>query len=80
LEISVDTVHEILCAGRARWKIENEVLNTLKSQDYHLDHIVGLGQKALESRLHDAYNVSLHGGSDSAALLWPVPVRTGKSW
>lgn len=47
LEISADNVHDIMCAGRARWKIENEVFNTLKNQGYHLDHNFGLGKKHL---------------------------------
>jgi hypothetical protein len=30
--------------GRAHWKIENETFNTLKNQDYHLEHNFGHGQ------------------------------------
>ena len=33
--------------GRTRWKIENETLNTLKNQDYHLEHNYGHGQQYL---------------------------------
>ena len=31
----------------ARWKIENETLNTLKNQGYHFDHNFGHGNKNL---------------------------------
>ena len=33
--------------ARARWKIENETLNTLKNQGYHFEHNFGLGKKHL---------------------------------
>ena len=37
----------IMRAGRARWKIENEVFNTLKNQNYHFEHNYGHGKKNL---------------------------------
>ena len=40
---------EIVKAGRARWKIENE--NTLKTKGYHLEHNFGHGEKHLSSLL-----------------------------
>jgi len=33
--------------GRCRWKIENEVFNTLKNQGYHIEHNYGHGEKHL---------------------------------
>lgn len=33
--------------GRARWRVENEVFNTLKNQGYHLEHNYGHGKKNL---------------------------------
>ena len=33
--------------GRGRWKIENELFNTLKHQGYQLEHNYGHGQKYL---------------------------------
>ena len=33
--------------GRGRWKIENELFNTLKNQGYQLEHNYGDGQKQL---------------------------------
>ena len=47
LPLSDDTVYDIMRAGRARWKIENETFNTLKNQGYNLGHNYGLGEKNL---------------------------------
>ena len=41
----------IVAAGRARWKIENENNNTLKTKGYHLEHNFGHGKKHLSSLL-----------------------------
>lgn len=38
-------------AGRARWKIENENNNVLKTKGYHLEHNYGHGQQHLSSVL-----------------------------
>ena len=38
-------------AGRARWKVENENLNTLKNQGYHLEHSFGHGHQYLANTL-----------------------------
>ena len=42
---------EIVKAGRARWKIENENNNTLKTKGYHLEHNFGHGKEHLSSLL-----------------------------
>ncbi len=47
IEITEENVHELMRAGRARWKVENETFNTLKNQGYNLGHNYGLGQKNL---------------------------------
>ena len=41
------TVYDIMRGGRARWKIENEVFNTLKNQGYNLEHNYGHGNQNL---------------------------------
>jgi hypothetical protein len=48
-DITVDkhNVVELVQAGRARWKIENETFNTLKNQGYHIEHNFGHGQRNL---------------------------------
>jgi hypothetical protein len=50
-KITDQTVAALVAAGRARWKIENENNNTLKTKGYHLEHNFGHGQKHLSSLL-----------------------------
>jgi len=45
--LSEGNAHTIMKGGRARWKIENETFNTLKTQGYHFEHNFGLGKKHL---------------------------------
>ena len=42
---------ETVAAGRARWKVENENNNVLKTKGYHLEHNFGHGKKYLSSLL-----------------------------
>ena len=42
-----NTLNTIIDCGRARWKIENENNNTLKTKGYHLEHNYGHGTKYL---------------------------------
>ncbi len=51
LTITDQNVAAIAAAGRARWKIENENNNTLKTKGYHLEHNFGHGKKHLSSLL-----------------------------
>ena len=46
-----DTVVELAACGRARWKIENETFNVLKTKGYNLEHNFGHGQSHLASVL-----------------------------
>jgi hypothetical protein len=50
-KITDDNVAGIVAAGRARWKIENENNNTLKTKGYHLEHNFGHGKQHLSSLL-----------------------------
>jgi hypothetical protein len=50
-EITADNVAGLVTAGRARWKIENENNNVLKTKGYHLEHNFGHGKKHLASLL-----------------------------
>jgi len=45
--VTTDNVVELVKAGRARWKIENETFNTLKNQGYHIEHNYGHGKQNL---------------------------------
>jgi hypothetical protein len=49
--INADNVVGLVAAGRARWKIENENNNVLKTKGYHLEHNFGHGKKHLSSLL-----------------------------
>ena len=49
--ITDNNVAGIVAAGRARWKIENENNNTLKTKGYHLEHNFGHGKEHLSSLL-----------------------------
>lgn len=48
-KITQDNVYAIMKGGRAKWKIENETFNTLKTQGYHFEHNFGHGRKYLHS-------------------------------
>ena len=47
--ITADNVAAIALAGRARWKIENENNNTLKTKGYHFEHNFGHGKQNLSN-------------------------------
>jgi len=49
--ITGQNVAALAASGRARWKIENENNNTLKTKGYHLEHNFGHGQQHLSSLL-----------------------------
>jgi hypothetical protein len=49
--ITADNVAGLVAAGRARWKIENENNNVLKTKGYHLEHNFGHGKEHLSSLL-----------------------------
>jgi len=49
--LTEETIKIIVDCGRARWKIENENNNTLKTKGYHLEHNFGHGKKYLASLL-----------------------------
>ena len=48
---TTDNIAQLVRAGRARWKIENEGFNTLKNQGYHLKHNFGHGDRHLSEAL-----------------------------
>ncbi len=43
LSLRRGNVAELTACGRARWKIENETFNVLKTKGYHLEHNFGHG-------------------------------------
>ena len=50
-EVHATTVKAIVRDGRARWKVENENNNVLKTKGYHLEHNFGHGNQYLASLL-----------------------------
>lgn len=55
-EITEKNVEKIVADGRARWKVENENNNVLKTKGYHLEHNFGHGEKNLAA-LFATYNI-----------------------
>jgi hypothetical protein len=51
LAVTAGNVAELAACGRARWKIENESFNTLKTKGYNLEHNFGHGRKHLAAVL-----------------------------
>ena len=49
--LSETTVADVVKDGRARWKVENENNNVLKTKGYHLEHNFGHGSQYLASLL-----------------------------
>src|SRR5215207_2435534 len=49
--VTAETVEEVVAAGRARWKVENENNNVLKTKGYHLEHNFGHGKQNLAAVL-----------------------------
>lgn len=47
LPLDSTSVVQVARAGRVRWKIENEVFNTLKNGGYNIDHNFGHGKRHL---------------------------------
>ena len=50
-ELTGETVPEIVAAGRAHWKVENENFNVLKNRGYHFEHNYGHGKQHLSATL-----------------------------
>lgn len=50
-EVTDTTVEAIVRDGRARWKVENENNNILKTKGYHIEHNFGHGKQHLASLL-----------------------------
>ena len=51
LPVNAENVADLAAAGRARWKIENETFNVLKTKGYNLEHNFGHGKENLAAVL-----------------------------
>jgi hypothetical protein len=72
LQVSVETVVDLAACGRARWKIENETFNALKTGGYNLEHNFGHGKKTLANLLVtlNLLAFSFHAVSQITVLAW----------
>ena len=72
LEVTAATVAELGACGRARWKIENETFNVLKTGGYNLEHNFGHGKETLASVLVvlNLLAFALHTAARLAVLAW----------
>jgi len=79
--LTVDNVVDVAQSGRARWKIENENNNVLKTKGYHLEHNFGHGKQYLAAfmlslnLLAFLFHTVLEWSDDRYALLRRVLAR-----
>jgi hypothetical protein len=79
LAVTADNVAELAGCGRARWKIENETFNVLKSNGYNLEHSFGHGKETLASVLVslNLLAFAFHTAAYLGVLAWREAVATG---
>jgi hypothetical protein len=72
-----DAVAELAACGRARWKVENEAFNTLKTKGYHLEHNFGHGQQNLSTVLAtlNLLAFACHTVCELAGQAWQAAMR-----
>lgn len=72
LPVAADTVADLAACGRARWKIENETFNVLKTNGYNLEHNFGHGKFTLASLLVtlNLLAFAFHTVANLAVLAW----------
>lgn len=72
LEVGPGNVAALAACGRARWKIENETFNVLKTGGYHIEHNFGHGDQHLASILVmlNLLAFAFHTVCDIADNLW----------
>ena len=72
LPVTAASVAELAACGRARWKIENETFNVLKTGGYNLEHNFGHGKQSLASVLVvlNLIAFAFHTAARLAVLAW----------
>jgi hypothetical protein len=72
LPVTAGSVAELAACGRARWKIENETFNVLKTNGYNLEHNFGHGKETLASLLVtlNLLAFACHTAARLAVLAW----------
>lgn len=74
LPVNRDNVAELAACGRARWKIENETFNVLKTDGYNLEHNFGHGKQNLAALLVtlNLLAFAFHTVCDQTEPLWQL--------
>jgi hypothetical protein len=72
IPIHKENIVELTDCGRTRWKIENEMFNTLKNNGYNLTHNFGHGKQTLASVLVvlNLIAFAFHAACDITENLW----------
>jgi hypothetical protein len=72
LPVDANNVEALANAGRARWKIENETFNVLKTKGYNLEHNFGHGKNNLSATLAmlNLIAFAIHTAAGIADLAW----------
>jgi len=78
LPITAETIADLAACGRARWKIENETFNVLKTDGYNLEHNFGHGKNTLASVLVtlNLLAFAYHTVSQLCVLAWRKAMET----
>jgi hypothetical protein len=77
LPVGADNVEDLAAAGRARWKIENETFNTLKTKGYNLEHNFGHGKNNLSAVLVTLNLIAfaIHLAAELADITWKAAIE-----
>ena len=77
LPVHRDNVVELAACGRARWKVENETFNVLKTKGYNLEHNFGHGKQHLANVLAtlNLLAFACHTVADLADRVWRAARR-----
>ena len=77
LPIDASRVEGMAEAGRARWKIENETFNVLKTKGYNLEHNFGHGKSRLSSVLAslNLLAFAIHAAAELADEAWNLALK-----
>ncbi len=81
LPVTAQTIAELAGCGRARWKIENETFNVLKTDGYNLEHNFGHGKKTLASVLvtFNLLAFAYHTVAELCVLAWRNAMATWRA-
>ena len=77
LPVGPDNVETLAAGGRARWKIENETFNTLKTKGYNLEHNFGHGKNNLSAVLATLNLIAfaIHRAAELADTAWKAALH-----